>query len=188
VFALPTERAAAIALRTQQVIAEETGVANVIDPLGGSWYVEHMTDLMEQRAEEIFAKIDRFGDGRMLEGVLAGIEQGWFQQQMADAAFRYQQQLEKGEKVIVGVNKYVTEDETPLEILRISAEVEREQRAELARRRAARDTDAVAAALDALTAAAGTDDNLAARVEATVGEMAAALKEVWGEYTEPPRF
>ena len=194
VFALPTERAAAIALRTQQVIASETGVANVIDPLGGSWYVEHMTDLMEQRAEEIFAKIDRFGDGRMLEGVLAGIEQGWFQQQMADAAFRYQQQLEKGEKIIVGVNKYVTEDETPLEILRISAEVEREQRAELARRRAARDQDAVAAALDALTAAAATDDNLiprlvdAARVEATVGEMAAALKEIWGEYTEPPMF
>src|ERR671912_1302926 len=185
VFALPTERAAAIALRTQQVIASETGVANVIDPLGGSWYVEHMTDLMEQRAEEIFARIDRFGEGRMLEGVLAGIEQGWFQQQMADAAFRYQQQLEKGEKVIVGVNKYVTEDETPLEILRISAEVEREQRAELARRRAARDRDKVDAALHALTAAAGTDDNLiprlvdAARVEATVGEMAAALKEVW---------
>src|SRR5918998_899978 len=106
-----------------------------------------MTDLMEQRAEEIFAQIDRFGEGRMLEGVLAGIERGWFQQQMADAAFRYQQQLEKGEKVIVGVNKYVTEDETPLEILRISAEVEREQRAELARRRAARDQDAVENAL-----------------------------------------
>ena len=113
---------------------------------------------------------------------------------MADAAFRYQQQLEKGEKVIVGVNKYVTEDDSPLEILRISAEVEREQRAELARRRAARDQDKVEAALAALKAAAGTDDNLiprlveAARVEATVGEMAAALKEVWGEYTEPPRF
>ena len=194
VFALPTERAAAIALRTQQVIASETGVANVIDPLGGSWYVEHMTDLMEQRAEEIFVRIDRFGDGRMLEGVLAGIEQGWFQQQMADAAFRYQQQLEKGEKVIVGVNRYVTEDEPELEILRISAEVEREQRAELARRRAARDQGKVDDALAALQAAAGTDDNLiprlvdAARVEATVGEMAAALKQVWGEYTEPPRF
>ncbi|HEY4791360.1 MAG TPA: methylmalonyl-CoA mutase family protein, partial [Actinomycetes bacterium] len=194
VFALPTERAAAIALRTQQVIASETGVANVIDPLGGSWYVEHMTDLMEQRAEEIFARIDQFGQGRMLEGVLAGIEQGWFQQQMADAAFRYQQQLEKGEKVIVGVNRYVTEDEPELEILRISAEVEREQRAELARRRAARDQDKVDAALADLQAAAGTDDNLiprlveAARVEATVGEMAAALKKVWGEYTEPPRF
>jgi methylmalonyl-CoA mutase N-terminal domain/subunit len=130
----------------------------------------------------------------MLEGVLAGIEQGWFQQQMADAAFRYQQQLEKGEKVIVGVNKYVTDDDEPLEILRISAEVEREQRAELGRRRAARDQGRVDAALAALKAAAGTDDNLiprlvdAARVEATVGEMAAALKDVWGEYTEPPRF
>ena len=194
VFALPTERAAAIALRTQQVIAEETGVTSVIDPLGGSWYVEHVTDLMEQRAEEIFARIDAFGDGRMLEGVLAGIEQGWFQQQMADAAFRYQQQLEKGEKVIVGVNKYVTEDDTPLEILRISAEVEREQRAELARRRAARDQGKVDAALAELERAAATDENLiprlvdAARVEATVGEMSAALKRVWGEYTEPPRF
>jgi methylmalonyl-CoA mutase N-terminal domain/subunit len=194
VFALPTERAAALALRTQQVIASETGVANVIDPLGGSWYVEHMTDLMERRAEEIFERIDAFGEGRMLEGVLAGIEQGWFQQQMADAAFRYQQQLEKGEKVIVGVNKYVTDDDAPLEILRISAEVEHQQRAELARRRAARDQGKVDAALAALERAAATDENLiprlvdAARVEATVGEMAAALKRVWGEYTEPPRF
>jgi methylmalonyl-CoA mutase N-terminal domain/subunit len=194
VFALPTERAAAIALRTQQVIASETGVANVIDPLGGSWYVEHMTDLMERRAEEIFARIDAFGEGRMLEGVLAGIEQGWFQQQMADAAFRYQQQLEKGEKVIVGVNKYVTDDDEPLEILRISAEVEREQRAELVRRRAARDQGEVEAAVAALRAAAGTDDNLipllvdAARAEVTLGEMTDALKQVWGEYTEPPRF
>ncbi|HEV8371790.1 MAG TPA: methylmalonyl-CoA mutase family protein [Actinomycetota bacterium] len=194
VFALPTERAAATALRTQQVIAEETGVANVIDPLGGSWYVEHMTDLMERRAEEIFEQIDRFGGGRMLEGVLAGIERGWFQQQMADAAFRYQQQLEKGEKVIVGVNKYVTEDDQPLEILRISAEVEREQKAELARRRAARDQRRVDAAVAALREAAAGDENLipklvdAARAETTVGEMSAALKEVWGEYTEPPRF
>jgi methylmalonyl-CoA mutase N-terminal domain/subunit len=126
--------------------------------------------------------------------VLAGIEQGWFQQQMADAAFRYQQQLEKGEKVIVGVNKYVTDDDEPLEILRISAEVEREQRAELARRRAARDQGEVEAAMAALRAAAGTDDNLipllvdAARAEVTLGEMSDALKEVWGEYTEPPRF
>jgi methylmalonyl-CoA mutase N-terminal domain/subunit len=130
----------------------------------------------------------------MLEGVLAGIEQGWFQQQMADAAFRYQQQLEKGEKIIVGVNKYVTDDDAELAILRISAEVERDQKAELARRRAARDQAKVDATLAALQAAARTDDNLiprlvdAARVEATVGEMAAALKEVWGEYTEPPRF
>jgi isobutyryl-CoA mutase large subunit len=194
VFALPTERAAAIALRTQQVIAEETGVTSTIDPLGGSWYVERMTDLQERRAEEIFATIDQFGNGSMLDGVLAGIERGWFQQQMADAAFAYQQQLEKGAKVIVGVNKYVTTDEHELEILHISEEVERQQRAELARRRAARRDGEVAAALDRLRRAAGGDDNLipllidAARVEATEGEMVGALTEVWGTYTEPPRF
>jgi len=194
VYALPTERAAGTALRTQQVIAEETGVASVIDPLGGSWYVEHVTDLQERRAEEIFATIDRLGKGSMLDGVLAGIERGWFQQQMADAAFAYQQQLEKGEKVVVGVNKYVTSDDEELEILRISEEVEREQCAELARRRAARGRSKVEQALDRLRRAASGDDNLipllidAARAEATEGEMVGALKAVWGEYTEPPRF
>jgi methylmalonyl-CoA mutase, N-terminal domain len=194
VFALPTERAAAIALRTQQVIAEETGVTSSIDPLGGSWYVERMTDLQEQRAEEIFATIDQFGDGSMLDGVLAGIERGWFQQQMADAAFTYQQQLEKGAKVIVGVNKYVTDQDQELEILRISKEVERQQRAELGRRRAARRQGEVEAALERLRRAASGQDNLipllvdAARVEATEGEMVGALTEVWGTYTEPPRF
>src|SRR6266545_2738789 len=194
VYALPTERAAATALRTQQVIADETGVASVIDPLGGSWYVEQMTDLQERRAEEVFARIDQFGNGSMLDGVLAGIERGWFQQRMADAAFAYQQQLEKGEKVIVGVNKYVTDDDQELEILRISAEVEREQCAALARRRAARDQAGVGKALERLRRAASSDDNLipllidAARVEATEGEMVGALKRVWGEYTEAPRF
>jgi methylmalonyl-CoA mutase, N-terminal domain len=194
VFALPTERAAQLALRTQQVIAEETGITSAIDPLGGSWYVEHLTDLQERRAEELFSQIDRFGKGSMLDGVLAGIERGWFQQQMADAAFAYQQQVEKGAKVIVGVNKYVSDDEQELEILRISEEVERQQRAELARRRAARRNDQVQAALERLQRAASTSENLiplligAARVEATEGEMVTALKQVWGEYTEPPRF
>ncbi len=194
VYALPTERAAATALRTQQVVAEETGVASVIDPLGGSWYVEHMTDLQERRAEEIFATVDELGKGSMLDGVLAGIERGWFQQQMADAAFTYQQQLEKGEKAIVGVSKYVTDDDEELEILRISEEVEREQCADLARRRAARGQAEVDGALDRLRRAASSDDNLipllidAARAEATEGEIVGALKEVWGEYTEPPRF
>jgi methylmalonyl-CoA mutase N-terminal domain/subunit len=194
VYALPTERAAAIALRTQQVIAEETGATSVIDPLGGSWYVEHLTDLLEQRAEEIFARVEAFGDGSMLDGVLAGIERGWFQQQMADAAFTYQRALEKGEKVIVGVNKYVTDDDHPLEILRIPAEVERAQREQLAKRRAARDQATVDAALDDLRRAATTSENLipllvaAARAEATEGEMVAALKQVWGDYTEPPQF
>src|SRR6266581_2770335 len=194
VFALPTERAAATALRTQQVLAEETGVAATIDPLGGSWYVEQMTDLQEQRAEDLLGTIDRLGEGSMLDGVLAGIEQGWFQQQMADAAFAYQQQVEKGAKVIVGVNKYVTDNDQELEILRISEQVEREQRAELARRRSARRRDRVDAALDRLQRAASTDENLipllveAARAEATEGEMVTALRQVWGDYTEPPRF
>jgi methylmalonyl-CoA mutase N-terminal domain/subunit len=194
VFALPTERAAGIALRTQQVLAEETGVAATIDPLGGSWFVERMTDLLERRAEELFAQIARFGEGSMLDGVLAGIEQGWFQQQMADAAFGYQQALEKGAKVIVGVNKYVTTDDQELEILRISQEVERRQRAELAERRAARRHGEVQATLERLRRAAMTDENLipllveAARVEATEGEMVGALTQVWGTYTEPPRF
>ncbi len=194
VFALPTERAAGIALRTQQVIAEETGVASAIDPLGGSWHVERMTDLMERRAEELFSQIDRFGDGSMLDGVLAAIEQGWFQQHMADAAFAYQQQLEKGTKVIVGVNKYVTDNDQELEILRISEQVEHDQRAELGRRRAARRQTQVDAALQRLQRAATTEENLipllidAARVEATEGEMVGALTQVWGTYTEPPRF
>jgi methylmalonyl-CoA mutase N-terminal domain/subunit len=126
--------------------------------------------------------------------VLAGIERGWFQQRMADAAFAYQQQLEKGAKVIVGVNKYVTDDDQELEILRISEEVERQQRDTLARRRAGRDQARVEAALGRLRAAASTDENLipllvdAARVEATEGEMVDALRQVWGDYTEPPRF
>jgi methylmalonyl-CoA mutase N-terminal domain/subunit len=194
VFALPTERAAGIALRTQQVIAEETGVASAIDPLGGSWHVEAMTDLLEQRAEELFSQIDAFGGGSMLDGVLVGIERGWFQQQMADAAFAYQQQLEKGAKVIVGVNKYVTDNDQELEILRISEEVERQQRAEVAARRATRRHGEVEEALDRLRRAATTQENLiplliqAARVEATEGEMVTALTQVWGTYTEPPRF
>ena len=142
----------------------------------------------------MFEQVDRFGDGSMLDGVLAGIEQGWFQQQIADAAFAYQQKLEKGEKVIVGVNKYAVQDQGELEILRIPEAVEREQVAALAERRAGRDQAAAERALEALRGAAEGDENLiprlveAARAEVTVGEMAAALKQVWGEYTEPPRF
>src|SRR4051812_31922424 len=195
VYALPTQRAAGIALRTQQILADETGVANVIDPLGGSWFVEALTDRMEQRAEEIFAKILELGDGSMLDGTLAGIDEGWFQQEIADAAFRYQQQLEKGEKVIVGVNKYATDDEEELEILRISAEVERVQRTALAGRRAARDEAAVRTTLAALAGAPRADGETptpslvgAARAEATEGEMVSALRDVWGDYTEPPRL
>src|SRR5690348_10982865 len=123
VLALPGERAARIALRTQQVIAEETGVGNVADPLGGSWYVEALTDELERQAEAIFARIREMGgDGTMTAGILRGIEDGWFTGEIAEAAFRYQQQLEKGEKRVVGVNVYPTPGEDELEILRISHE------------------------------------------------------------------
>ena len=137
VLALPGEAAAETALRTQQVIMDETGALNVADPLGGSWYVEALTDRMEAEAEEIFAKIQAMSpDGSMTGGILQGIENGWFTGEIAEASFAYQQQLEKGEKKIVGVNTHTDTVAEPLEILRISPEVEREQVAALARRRA----------------------------------------------------
>ena len=143
VLALPGEAAAETALRTQQVIMEETGVPNVADPLGGSWYVEALTDRMEAEAEAIFAKIRAMSpDGSMTGGILQGIENGWFTGEIAEASFAYQQQLEKGEKKIVGVNTHTDTVAEPLEILRISPEVEREQVATLARRRAQRDQPA----------------------------------------------
>jgi methylmalonyl-CoA mutase N-terminal domain/subunit len=195
VLALPSERAARIALRTQQVIAEETGAVNVADPLGGSWYVEALTDELERQAEEIFARIREMGgDGTMTAGILRGIEDGWFTGEIAEAAFQYQQKLEKGDKKVVGVNVNVATDEPELEILRISGEVEKEQVRALAERKAGRDEGAVRAALAALVEAARGEANLvppmlaAARVEATLGEICGALRDEWGAYTEPARF
>jgi methylmalonyl-CoA mutase N-terminal domain/subunit len=195
VLALPGEAAAETALRTQQVIMEESGVVNVADPLGGSWYVEALTDRMEAEAEAIFARIREMSDdGTMTGGILRGIEDGWFTSEIADASFAYQQKLEKGEKKIVGVNTQTGTVAQPLEILRISPEVEREQVAVLARRRAQRDQAAVDAALAALVAAARTDENLippmltAARAEATLGEICDALRAEWGAYAETPAF
>ncbi|HEV8527950.1 MAG TPA: methylmalonyl-CoA mutase family protein [Actinomycetes bacterium] len=201
VLALPSEKAAEIAVRTQQVIMEETGVANVADPLGGSWYVEALTDKIEAEAERIFARIKELGAtrrehpiGPMTSGILRGIEDGWFMGEIAEAAFQYQQQLEKGEKKIVGVNCHTQTVEEPLEILRISHEVELEQRDVLATRRVQRDPAAVQAALERMTAAARTDENLipsmldAVRAEATLGEICDTLRTEWGTYAEPPRF
>jgi len=193
VYALPTERAAEIALRTQQVIAEETGVADVIDPLGGSWFVEAMTDAMEERVERLLAEIDRMGSGSMLDGVLRGIDDGWFQGALADSAYAFEKALGSGERTIVGVTKYAAVDEDHLDILRIGSDVEAIQRSRIATVRDRRDEAAVMAALDALTAAAATGANLmpllvaAARVRATEGEMTAAMKAVFGGYREPPR-
>jgi methylmalonyl-CoA mutase N-terminal domain/subunit len=194
-LALPTDESAEIALRTQQVLMEETGVTNVADPLGGSWYVEALTDRLEAEAERIFARIiDMGGDGTVTSGLLRGIEDGWFMAEIADSAFTYQQALEKGDKKIVGVNCHTRTVTRDLEILRISHEVELAQRDLLAKRRAARDDAAVRAALDRLvTAARGTDNMIpamldAARAEATLGEICDALRAEWGVYREPARF
>ncbi|HEY9388315.1 MAG TPA: methylmalonyl-CoA mutase family protein [Mycobacteriales bacterium] len=195
VLALPSERAAQIAIRTQQVIAEETGVVNVADPLGGSWYVEALTDELERQAEQIFTRIRDMGpDGTMTAGILRGIEDGWFMGEIADAAFEYQQRLEKREKRVVGVNVYPSHGEDDLEILRISHQVEVEQRQALAERRASRDADAVRDALARMVEVAHTGENIvpamldATRAEATLGEICGALRDQWGSYTEPPRF
>jgi methylmalonyl-CoA mutase N-terminal domain/subunit len=193
VFALPTARNAEIALRTQQIIAEEVGVADTIDPLGGSWFVEEMTDRIEAAAEERFAHIRRLGDGSMLDGVLRGIEEGWFQSALADSAYEFEKAVSSGERVIVGVNKHVPSAEEPLEILRISGEVEAAQRNELMRLRGIRHDGAVRASLDALRRGAAGDANLmpllidAARARATLGEIVQAMKDVFGGYREPPR-
>ena len=201
-LALPTEQSAEIALRTQQVLADETGIVNVADPLGGSWFIEELTDRLEAEAEVTFAKIIEMGElggraspiGPITSGLLLGIEEGWFTGQIADAAFRYQTQLEKGEKVIVGVNAHRTTVTGELEILRVSHEVEREQRRVLAGRRAGRDSATVHAALEEMIRVARTEQNLipamlaAARAEATLGEICNALRAEWGEYREPARF
>jgi methylmalonyl-CoA mutase N-terminal domain/subunit len=203
-LALPSERAAEIALRTQQVIMEESGVTNVADPLGGSWYVEALTDRLEADAEGIFARIKdmavatvpsgRHPIGEMTSGILRGIEDGWFTGEIADAAFAYQHALEKGDKKIVGVNTFTRSVTEELEILRVSPEVERRQTQLLAQRRAQRDQTAVDRALAAMVRQASAGGNLiepmldAARVEATLGEICGALKALWGEYREPARF
>ncbi len=195
VLALPSEKAAEIAVRTQQVIMEETGVTNVADPLGGSWYVEALTDQIEAEAESIFARIRALGsDGTITSGLLRGIEDGWFTSEIAEAAFVYQQALEKGEKKVVGVNCHTSSVEQPLEILRISHEVERTQCELVARRRAERDQASVDAALARMVSAARGSENMlpamldAVRVEATLGEICSALREEWGDYREPARF
>src|ERR1700728_4355162 len=178
VLALPSEKAAEIAVRTQQVIMEETGVTNGADALGGSWYLESLTDRLEAEAEAIFAKIREMSpDGTMTAGILRGIEDGWFMAEIAEAAFAYQQKLEKGDKRVVGVNCLTDTVGEPVEILRISAEVEREQVAALGHRREQRDQRAVDAALAAMLDAARSGENMipsmldAARPEAIPGEL-----------------
>ncbi|MFE5583063.1 methylmalonyl-CoA mutase [Kitasatospora sp. NPDC056531] len=198
-LALPSEQAAEIALRTQQVLMEETGVTNVADPLGGSWYVEALTDRIEQQAEAIFQRILDKGRedheiGPITSGILRGIEEGWFTGEIAEAAFQYQQAVEKGEKRVVGVNCHPRSVTPDLEILRVSHEVEREQVRVLGERKAARDDAAVRAGLDAMLAAARSGESMippmldAVRAEATLGEICNALRQEWGTYQENAAF
>jgi methylmalonyl-CoA mutase cobalamin-binding domain/chain len=195
VLALPTQEAAKVALRTQQILAYETGVANVIDPLGGSWFVEALTDRMEELAEAEFARIARMGsDGSMLEGVLAGIEGGYFQQEIAESAFREQERYEKGRLVKVGVTEFVEPDESPIDTLVIPAGIETEQVRRVRAVRSGRDAEAAGAALARLRDAAAGDANLmdpligCARAMCTEGEIVQALTAVFGDYVERPRF
>ena len=195
VLALPTEHAARLALRTQQVIAYESGVADVADPLGGSYVIERATDEIEARAEELFAHVDDMGSGSMLEGVLEGIERGWFQQLIAEAAFEEQRRLESGDLVKVGVNAFVDPSAETVDTLVIGPQAEVHQRGVVALTRSRRDAAAADGALARLaTAAADPDAELiepligCARARCTEGEIVRALTAVFGDYRETPRY
>jgi methylmalonyl-CoA mutase N-terminal domain/subunit len=188
-LALPTEEAVQLALRTQQVLAYETGVPNVSDPLGGSYYVEALTDRLESEAEAMFEEIDRIG------GVVRGIEMGWFQRQIAASAARQQRELEERRRVVVGVNEFVVDEpEVPIPLLKVGEESEREQVERLRALRGRRDGDLVRRRLDELVEAARKNDNVippmldCARAYATLGEIREALEGVYGAYREPVFF
>jgi methylmalonyl-CoA mutase, N-terminal domain len=185
-LALPTAEAATLALRTQQIIAHESGVTNVVDPLGGSYFVEKLTRDMEEEALAYFDTIDRMG------GMVEAIERGYPQKEIAESAYLFQQSVERREKIIVGVNDFVAENEAPIEILYIDESAAEKQLAKLERLKQTRNQDAVTRALDALKEGARGKANTmpllvdAVRAYATVGEMCDALREVWGEYEETP--
>jgi methylmalonyl-CoA mutase, N-terminal domain len=187
-LALPTEESVRIALRTQQIIAYETGAANVADPLGGSYYLEALTTQLEQEAEDLFAEIETQG------GVVPAIESGWFQRQIARSSMRFQAELEQGRRTIVGVNDFVEEAEAPVEILKVGDEAERIQRERMARMRARRDQGLVTEKLEALRRAAAEDRNIipamldCARAYCTLYEIRHVLEEIYGSYREPIFF
>jgi methylmalonyl-CoA mutase, N-terminal domain len=187
-LALPTAEAVRVALRTQQVIAHESGVTNTADPLGGAYFVEKLTDEMEAAAYDYFRRIDELG------GMVEAIKTGFPQREIADAAFRYQREVDSGERIVVGVNSFSLQGEEELEIHRPDPEAERRQRSRLERTRSGRDQGQVDAALAAVAGAAEAGDNLmpklidAARVRASEGEIVAALQDVYGTYTEHPQF
>jgi methylmalonyl-CoA mutase N-terminal domain/subunit len=187
-LALPTEQAVRIALRTQQIIAEETGVANTIDPLGGAYFVESLTDLMEEQAYAYFSKIDELG------GMVQAVKRGFPQREIADAAFELQAEIDSGRRTVVGVNRFTEGDEQATEILRIDPALERKQIARVQAVRADRDESVVASCLAAIKEAAAGQVNLmpllldAARAHVSEGEIVHTLQQVWGDYREQPIF
>jgi methylmalonyl-CoA mutase N-terminal domain/subunit len=188
-LALPTEDAVRLALRTQQVLAHEVGVVNTIDPLGGSYFLEQLTSELERQAYDYFDRIEKLG------GVVAAIKENFFQREIAEASFRYQSEVEAGERVVVGVNRYQLEEDTQPELLKVDPALERKQVERVQALRARRDSAAAESALAALKAAAARDDvNLmpaivdAARAYVTMGEMCDAWREVWGVWRETPVF
>ena len=187
-LALPTEESVRIALRTQQIIAYETGVANVSDPLGGSYYIESLTDQLEREAEGLFAEIEAQG------GVVKAIELGWVQRQIASSSMRFQAELEQGRRTIVGVNDFVEEAEAPVEILKVGDQAEQTQRERMARLRSTRDGALVSERLEALRRAAAEDRNIipamldCARAYCTLYEIRHVLEEIYGSYREPVFF
>ena len=192
-LALPTDKAARIALRTQQIIAHETGAANVIDPLGGSWFIEELTDKLEAEAEEMFSHIDDFGDGSMLEGAFRLIDEGWYQSGIADAAYDFEKKVNAGRRVVVGASAFTEgSEDDDIDLLKITSDDEQRQVKRLQQVRADRNQAAVSEALMSLRRAAETDANLmphlidSVRTRATVGEVTNALADVFGRYTERP--
>jgi methylmalonyl-CoA mutase, N-terminal domain len=187
-LALPTEESVRVALRTQQILAYETGVPNVADPLGGSYYVEALTDALEREAEGLFAEIEA------QRGVVQAIENGWFQRQIARSSMRFQSEVEQERKTVVGVNRFVEDEEPPVEILKVGDEAEQTQRARLARLRESRDAALVAERLAALRSAAAEDRNIipamldCARAYCTLFEIRHVLEEIYGNYREPVFF
>jgi methylmalonyl-CoA mutase N-terminal domain/subunit len=188
-LALPTEDAVRIALRTQQVIAHETGAVNTIDPLGGSYYLEDLTNRLEAEAYDYFDRIEKLG------GVIPAIEENFFQREIADASFLYQHEVEQKQRIIVGVNRYELDDEPEVEILRIDPALESEQIERVQALRGRRDSAAVESSLARVKQAASREgDNLmpplvdASKAYVTMGEMCDALREVWGTWTETPVF
>ena len=183
-LALPTEQAARLALRTQQVIAAESGVAETADPLGGSYAIEHLTDQIESDASEYLKKIEALG------GMLRAIETGYVQREIQESAYRYQKAIEKKEQIVVGVNSFQLEEELPVQVLRIDPALEQAQIDRVRALRERRDSNRATAALNNLEQAAATNENLLPRilecveVYATVGEISNTLRRVWGEYRE----